>query len=111
MHVDHLGLACSELLHHHPDKFLGDVYDQFLDRLHQFALDALGHNFWFAYHQFVTLSAHHFDQDGKLQLATPHHFERICAPGSFHANGDVGQQFFVQPLAQISRGDVASFPA
>ena len=31
-------------------------------------------------------------------------------PGFFHANRDVGQQFFFKPLAQVAAGHVLAFP-
>ena len=55
--------------------------------------------------QFVAFAPHHLDQNGELQFAAAHHLERIGAARFFDPDGDVGQQFFVQPVAQIARGD------
>ena len=60
-------------------------------------------------HQFEAFAAHHLDQDGKLQLPSSQHLERIGAAGVLNAQGNVGQQFFRQPIAQIARGDVVAF--
>ena len=61
--------------------------------------------------QFITFASHHFDQDGKLQFAAAHHFERIRAAGLFHANRHVGQQFLIETVAQIARCDELAFAA
>ena len=60
--------------------------------------------------QFVAFAAHHFDQDGELQFAAAHHFEGVVAQ-FLHADGDVGEQFLIQALAQIARGDPLALPA
>ena len=64
-----------------------------------------------ANHQLVAFAPHHFDQNGQLQFAAPHHFECVRTAGLFHADGDIGQQFLVQPVAQITRRDELSFAA
>ena len=66
----------------------------------------LGQDFRLADRQLVAFAAHHLDQDGELQFAAAHHLEGVRAAGLFHADRDVGQQFLVQPVAQIARGDV-----
>ena len=102
-------LARAQLFHHHADEFFRNVDGQLLDRLHQLAVDALGDDLGLADHEFEAFAPHHLDQDRKLQFAASHHFEGIGAVGVFHAQGNVGQQFFLQALAQIARGDVRAF--
>src|SRR5258706_8296498 len=69
VHVDHGALASAQLLHDNADEFLGNVDGQHFHRLHQFAVDPLGHDFGLAYHQLKALAAHHFQQNRELQLA------------------------------------------
>src|ERR1019366_2897617 len=101
--------ARADMLHDHADEFLGDIDSEVFDRLHQFAADVLGDDLGLADHQFITFTAHHLDQDGKLQLAAAQNLERIHAPGFFHAQRDVGEQLFVEALTQVARGDVGAF--
>ena len=77
----------------------------------QFAVDGFGEDFGLADGQFEAFAAHHFDEDGELQFAAAHHFEGVGAAGFFHADGDVGEQFFIQAVAQIARRDELAFPA
>jgi hypothetical protein len=62
----------------------------------------LGDDLRLAHRQLVTFAAHHFDQDGELQFAAAHHLEGVVAQ-FLHADGDVGEQFLVEPVAQIAR--------
>ena len=61
-----------------------------------------------AHHQLVALAPHHLDQDGQLQFAAAHHLERVGTARLLHPDRDVGQQFLVQPVAQIARRHVLS---
>src|SRR6266481_6348771 len=62
VHVGDFALARANMFHHHADKFFGDIDGEVFDRLHQFAVDALGDDLGFADHQLVTFAAHHLDQ-------------------------------------------------
>src|SRR5580692_7892358 len=109
VHVGGFAFARSQLFHYDADEFLGDVYRQVLDRLHQLAIDALGYDLRFAHHQLEAFATHHLDQDGELQLAAAHHLERIRGAGVFHAHRDVGEQLLGQPLFQVTGSDVGAF--
>ncbi len=80
-------------------------------RLMQLTVDLFGQNLRLADLQFITFAAHHLDEDGELQFAAAHDFKRIGATGFFDANGDVGQQLFIETVAQIARSDILAFPA
>ncbi len=84
---------------------------QQFQRLMHLAVDGLGQDLGLAHHQLKAFAPHHFDEDGELQLAAAHHLERVGPAGFFHADGDVGQQFFIQPVAQIARSDELPFAA
>jgi hypothetical protein len=62
-------------------------------------------------HQFEALAAHHFDEDGELEFTATEDFEAVRTPGFFHANGDVGEQFLFEALAEIARGDPLALAA
>jgi hypothetical protein len=76
----------------------------------QLAVDGARQDLRLAHHQLIVFAPHHLDQDGQLQLAAPHHLERIVAQ-FLHPDGNVGQQFLVEPLAQIAGGHVGALPA
>ena len=82
-----------------------------LHRLLQFAVGRARDDFGLADHQLITLAPHHFDQDGKLQLAPAEHFEGVGVIHFLDSDGDVGQKLLVQPLAQVARSDVGSIAA
>ena len=110
VHVGDFAFARAELLHDHADEFFGNVDGQVLDRLHQLAVFfiALGDDLGLADHKLVAFAAHHFDQNGKLKFAAAKNFEGIGRSGVFHAQGDVGEQFFFEALAQVARSDVGA---
>ena len=102
VHVGHLPLADAQGLHHHPDKVLGHVNRERLHGLHQLAVDRLGHDLRLAHHQLVALSAHRFDEDGEVELASAHDLEGVGAVGFFHTQRDVGEDLFLEALAQVA---------
>ena len=69
-----------------PDESLRAVDHQQFHRLMHLAVDGARQDLRLAHHQLVAFAPHHLDQDGELQLAAPHHLERIVAqsppPGS-----------------------------
>ena len=111
VHVDNLTFSPTELLHHHPNKGLRHIYRQVLHRFHQLSIHALGNDLRFAYHQFVTLAAHHLDKNRELQLTASHHLEGIRAAGFLYPQRYVGQQLFVEAFAQIARRHIRAFPS
>ncbi len=111
VHLFHLRLTHAELLDDDTDECLRHVDGQQLDRLHQPAVNALGDNLRLADRELVAFAAHHLDEDGQLQLAASHDAEGVGAVGVFHAQRNVGEQLFLQTIAQIARGDVLAFSA
>ena len=111
VHLGHLALARSKLLNHHAGMLFGHVDGQVLHRLHTHAVHHAGHNLRAACHQLETFAAHHLNQNGKLQFAAAQHLEAVWRVGFFHADGDVGEQFLLQALAQVAAGDVLAFAA
>ena len=68
-------------------------------------------DFRFADHEFVAFAAHHFDQNRKLEFAAAHDDENVGRAGVFDAKRNIRQQFFLQALAQVARGNVLAFAA
>ncbi len=75
VHIGDFALARAQLLHHNADELFRNVHRQMFHRLHQLAVDPLGHDFRLADHQLVTFAPHHLDQDGKLQFSASQNFE------------------------------------
>ena len=59
----------------------------------------LGDDFGARDHELEAFAAHHLDEDGELQLAAAEDLEGVGRAGVFDADGDVGEQLFVEALA------------
>src|SRR5205807_7578882 len=106
VHLDHLTFARAQFFDDHAHKIFGNIDGQHLHGLHELAIDSLGDDLRLANHEFISIAAHGFNKDGELKLATSHDLERICVSSLFHPQRDVGEQLFLQAIAQVSRGDV-----
>src|SRR5579883_2289812 len=104
MHFRHLALAWSKSLDDNANEVLRNIDGQVFDWLHHLAVNDSRDNLRTAHHQFIAFAAHHFDQDGKLQLAASHDFKAVRALCFFYADGNVGEQLFIEAFAQIARG-------
>ena len=91
VHVDDFTFSPPKLLHHNANEGLRHVYRQLFHGLHQFSVQPLGDDLRFAYHQFVTFTAHHLDKNGELQFAASHHLEGIGAAGFLYSQRHIGQ--------------------
>src|ERR1039458_528872 len=101
-HLDHLSLPGAQFLNHHAQEILRAIDDQVLHRLVEFVVDRARQDLRLAHRQFVAFPPHHLDQDGELQFAAAHHLEGVV-PYLLDADGNIGQQFLVEPLAQVAR--------
>ena len=63
---------------------------------------SLGDDLGPADHELEAFAAHHLDEDGELKFAAAEDLEAVRRAGLFHADGDVGEQFLVEALAQIA---------
>src|SRR5262249_53445427 len=92
-------------------EIVGYVDDEALLRL-EFASVFVAHDdFRLADHQFKAFAPHGFDEDGELQFAAAENAEGFGRVGVFDANGNVGEQFFLQAVAEVARSEVAAFAA
>src|SRR5579864_6203908 len=69
VHIGDFALARAKLLHHDADEFLRDIDGEMFDGFHELAIDALSDDLGFADHELVTFTAHHLDENGKLQFS------------------------------------------
>ncbi len=110
-HFEHFAAAAADGFQDDADEIFRDVDDQALERFELAAVFCAHDDFGLADHQFKTFAAHGFDQNRELQLAAAENTERFRRIGVFDADGDVGEQLFLQAVAEISRGDVVAFLA
>src|SRR6185503_526039 len=105
VHVDHLALAGTQLLHDDANKLLGNIDRETLNRLHELAIGgSFGDDFRLTDHQLIALAAHHLEQNGELQFAASHDFERVRASPIFNPKRHIRQKFFLQTVTEIARG-------
>ena len=110
-HLGHLAFSRSEALDDGADEVLRDVDGELLDRLHHLIVDALGDDLGTADHQLEAFAAHHLDENAELQFAAAEHLEGVRRTGVLHLERDVGEQFLVETVAEIARGDELAFAA
>ena len=103
-HAGHLAFSRSQTLDNRSDKVLRNVDRQNLTRLHQGAIDSLGHDRRTRNHQLKTFAAHHFNQYRKLQFATAENLEGLRRSGVFNANRNVGQKLPLKAILDVARG-------
>ena len=108
-HLDHFAAAAAKRFHDDADKILGNVDHQALERFELSAVFGAHYDFRLADHQFEAFAAHGFDQNRQLQFAAAQHAEGFRSVGILHADGDVGEQFLLQTIAQIARSQVVAF--
>ena len=106
-HLEHFAAPAAQRFQNDADKIFGNVDDQALQRFEFLAVFRAHHDFRLAYHQLEAFAPHGLDQNGELQFAAPQHAKRFRRVGIFHANRHVGQQFFLQAVAQVARSQIA----
>ena len=111
VHLRHLTLARAQFLDHHANEPLRHVDGEMLNRFHAHAVYDLRDDLRPPGHQLEAFAPHHLNQDRELQLAAAQHLEAVGRAGLLHTDGHVGEQFFVEALAQIPAGDVLPFAA
>ena len=96
-HLLHAALAQCHELRDDAEVVLGDVDVETLDRLVQLAVDHARHNLRLADRELIAFALHHFYENRELKFASTLHLPRIGALGGKHANGDVADEFGLQP--------------
>ncbi len=107
-HLEHLAAPGAGRFHDDADEILRHVDHQPLQRLEFLAVFRADHNFRLTHHQLKTFAPHRLDQNRELQFAAPQHAERFRCVRVFHADGDVGQQFFLQAITEVARSEKRS---
>ena len=110
-HVQQIALAFAQLFH---DGTLVGFFHldghEFI-RLAGFAVDLLDDDFRAGHAQFVALAAHVLDQDRKMQFTATRDAELVRVWGILNPQRHVVQQFALEALANLARGDEFAFLA
>src|SRR5215813_5887702 len=110
-HLGHFATARAERFHDDADEVVGDVDDDALLRLEFAAVFVADDDFGLADHELEAFAAHGFDQDGELEFAAAEDAKGFGRVGIFYADGDVGEQLFLQAIAEVAGGEIAAFAA
>ena len=108
-HIGQFPATTTDLFH---DTALVSVFQvdrQILIRLAFFTVDLFVHDARFTDGQFEAFTAHGFQQDGQVQLATTRDTEYVRIRCVFHLQGDVSQQFLGQTITDLATGDELAF--
>src|SRR5512139_214838 len=93
LHLLHPPPAYPHLLGHHTHKFLGEVDHEvlhwFMEGSVHLPCDGLGHG----NRELISLSPHHLDEYGKLELPPSHNIEGIGLV-KVHPNGNIIEELF-----------------
>src|SRR5581483_10866138 len=103
VHADAAGIVIG-----HFDHFAAAGAEAF-ERLELAAVFDANNDFRFADHQFEAFAAHRFDEDGELEFAAAKNAEGFGRIGILDTNGHVGEQLFLEPVAEVARGEVMAF--
>ncbi len=107
--VDHLfeaSLADRQQLGERAEVLLGSVDGEPLDRFVPLAVDLPGDDLWLADGQLEALPAHQLHQDRQRQLPAALDLPGVRPFGWQHPDGDVADQFGIQPVTQQPRGQL-----
>ena len=111
-HVHEDALALGKLADDGAGVLLGDVNVALLNGLELLALFiVLVNNFRLADCKFVALAAHHFDENGEMQLASSGNLEGIGGIRVFDAERDIRVELAVETVAQMTGGYIFALTA
>ena len=102
VHLQHFAAPGAQGFQNDANEVFRNIHDQAFDRLELFATFVANDDLGLADHQLKTFAAHGLNQNGQLQFAAAEYPERFRRVGILHANGNVGQQFALQAIAQIA---------
>ncbi len=106
VHVGDVGLALGEVFHGGAHGFFGNFEEKLFDGLEEIAVLVLAVNdFRAGDENFMAFAAHLLDEDGDLHFATAGDVEDVGDVGGADAEGDVGADFLLQALPDVTGGD------
>src|SRR5580704_10015395 len=110
-HFFHFTAAVSQQFHYDADEILGAIHHQQFEGLPAAAVFGAHYDFRFPNHEFVTLTAHGFNQDRRLQFPAAQHAKGVRGSGIFYTQRHVGEQFLFQARANVARSDELALAA
>ena len=102
LHVGDLAPTGRELLGHDPHELVGHVDQGQFYRFVGFTVHLPSQDLGLRNAQLVPLSAHHFNQNGKLELTSAKHLEGLWRR-EVYLDRDVIEQFLFKTVAQVAR--------
>ena len=108
-HIGQFAAAAAEFFHYRALVFVGYVHGQVFIRFAFLTVDVAVHDARLADCQFKAFAAHVFQQNGQVQFAASGYAEHVGIGSIFHAQGDVGQQLFLQAVADLAAGHEFAF--
>src|SRR5450830_1469670 len=107
LEVEHLLHGPAPFTQHVDDRslvFLGNVQDEGLIRLKDFAALLLGDDLWHRNLKLIAFAAHLFDKDRQLEFASSRNGEPVGQIAPVNGDGNVGAQLFLDSLTQLVGG-------
>ena len=101
-HVDELRFAGAEFFHDRADIAIRHLDHQEFNRLALFPVNLLINDDRARYLEFIALTAHFLDQDGKMQFAAAGDLKCIRGIRFLHAQGNVRFDLLHQAVAQVA---------
>ena len=101
-HIRQLRLARTERLHHGAHILLRNLDRQILHWLALLSVDRLVDNLGLANLQFIALTAHLLDQNGKMQLTAPRYLEHIGRIRLLDVHSDIRLDLLEQAITQMA---------
>ena len=108
-HIGQFATAAAEFFHYRALVVVGYVHSQVFIRFAFLTVNFAVNDARFADCQFKAFAAHVFQQNGQVQFAASGYAEYVGIGGIFHAQGDVGQQFLLQAVADLAAGHEFAF--
>ena len=101
-HIGQFATAAAEFFHDRALVFIWHIHSQIFVRLAFLTVNFTEYHARFADCQFKAFAAHVFQQNGQVQFATTGNAEYISVGSIFNTQGNVGQQFFLQAVADLA---------
>ena len=110
-HVLHLAFTDPQFFDAGSHRFLGHIQHEGFKGFVGGAIDRAEDHLGLAHLELIALAAHCFDQNSQVKLTAAAHRPAIRGIGVFHPQGHVGEQFLLQPIADLTAGHEFAFLA
>ncbi len=105
IHLDEFAATVADGLHDGAFELLRHIDDEHFDGLALVAVEFLVDDLGLGDLEFETFAAHVFEEDAQVKQAAAGDAEGVSLLSIFDAEGDVGLEFFVKAVTDVSAGD------